>query len=321
MPVRFFIPIRNALFLLLATLTSCLPATPANSTQTAPGATVTATLAPPATVTTTAASVANPTPLPVETMVRETDGMTMAHIPAGTFKMGSDSGDGDEAPVHEVYLDSFWMDTTEVTNGMYSRCVQAGSCKLPRETSSYTRANYYDDPRFADYPVVYVDWSMANAYCQWAGAHLPTEAQWERSASGDDDRIFPWGNDWDVVKRKRLNFADGNNPETTSDVTLNDGFRENAPVGSFEGGRSPYGVYDMAGNVWEWVGDWYDPAYYSSSPTDNPQGPDGPTTEISMRALRGGSWVAANEMVFHTSNRNGLDPSHSSESLGFRCAR
>jgi formylglycine-generating enzyme required for sulfatase activity len=192
---------------------------------------------------------------------------------------------------------------------------------VPRETGSYTQASYCGHPKFADYPVVYVDWSMADAYCQWAGAHLPTEAQWERSASGEDDRIFPWGNDWDVDRRKRLNFADGNNPATTSDITLNDGFRENAPVGSFPGGRSPYGIYDMAGNVWEWVADWYDPTYYSHSPTDNPQGPAASTAEITLRSLRGGSWVAANEIVFHTSNRNGLDPAQSSESLGFRCAR
>ena len=245
----------------------------------------------------------------------------MAHIPAGMFSMGSEDGEADEAPFHEVYLDSFWMDTMEITNKMYRLCVQAGSCKSPRETGSYTQASYYNNPKFADYPVVYVDWSMADTYCQWAGAHLPTEAQWERSASGEDDRIFPWGDSWDVDRRKRLNFADGNNPATTSDITLNDGFRENAPVGSFPGGRSPYGIYDTAGNVWEWVADWYDPAYYANSPANNPQGPSGPTAEITMRALRGGSWVAANENVFHTSNRNGLDPSQSSESLGFRCAR
>jgi formylglycine-generating enzyme required for sulfatase activity len=235
--------------------------------------------------------------------------------------MGSDNGEADEAPVHEVYLDSFWMDTTEITNSMYSLCVEAGDCKPPLDTSSYTRPNYFGDPQYADYPVVHVDWSMADAYCQWAGAHLPTESQWEKAASGEDDRMFPWGDDWDVAKRKRLNFADGNNPETTSDITLNDGFRDSAPVGSFPDGSSPYGIYDMAGNVWEWVADWYDPAYYTNSPSNNPHGPDGPTPEASLRALRGGSWVAANENVFHTSNRNGLEPARSSESLGFRCAR
>lgn len=312
------IPATLTLLSLLATLTSCLPVTPSTPVKAGPTLPISTVTRAATTVTSTATKAAEPTSVPIETITRESDGMTMAHIPAGTFSMGSESGEADEAPVHEVYLDSFWMDTTEITNGMYSRCVKAGSCKLPRETGSYTQASYYGDPKFADYPVVYVDWSMANAYCLWAGAHLPTEAQWERAASGDDDRIFPWGDEWDVVKRKRLNFADGNNPATTSDVRLNDGFRENAPVGSFPGGKSPYGIYDMAGNVWEWVADRYDPAYYLSSPTNNPEGP---TVETSIRALRGGSWVAANEDVFRTSNRNGLDLLQSSESLGFRCAR
>lgn len=307
-----------ALILLLITVTGCLPGTTVPASPTLLLWTATVTNAP---ASSTPTNITQSTRVPTETAVRESDGMLMAHIPAGRFSMGSHDGEADEAPVHDVYLDSFWIDTTEITNAMYSRCVEAGSCKLPRETGSYTESSYYGHPKFADYPVVYVDWSMADAYCQWADAHLPTEAQWERAASGDDDRLFPWGNEWDVAKRKRLNFADGNNPATTSDITLNDGFRENAPVASFPGGKSPYGMYDMAGNVWEWVADWYDPAYYSHSPADNPEGPTGPTESITMRSLRGGSWVAANEIVFHTSNRNGLEPTQSSESLGFRCAR
>ena len=314
---------RLAFIVPLMLATSCQRSTPTEAVSTIPVSSATATLAA-ATLSapvSTPTTVTEPTAIPVETTVRESDGMTMAHIPAGPFIMGSDDGEADEAPMHEVYLDSFWMDVTEITNEMYGLCVEEGSCKLPRQTGSYTQASYFGDPKFAEYPVVYVDWSMANAYCQWAGAHLPSEAQWEKAASGGDDRLFPWGDDWDVDQHKRLNFADGKNPETTSDVTLNDGFRENAPVGSFSAGKSPYGIYDLAGNVWEWVADWYDPAYYSSSPTNNPQGPAGPTSEITMRALRGGSWVAANEIVFHTSNRNGVDPTRSSESLGFRCAQ
>jgi formylglycine-generating enzyme required for sulfatase activity len=301
--------------LVLMMLSSCLPATPVPTDPTLPVLTAT-------TINTTTiptpTKIVEPTPVAVETSLRESDGMIMAHVPSGEFSMGSNDGEADEAPVHEVYLDSFWMDTTEITNRMYSLCVEAGGCKPPLQTSSYTRPSYYGDLNYAEYPVIYVDWSMANAYCQWVGAHLPTEAQWEKAASGGDDRIFPWGDDWDVDKRKRLNFADGNNPETTSDITLNDGFRDSAPVGSFPAGASPYGIYDMAGNVWEWVADWYDPTYYVNSPASNPEGP---SVETSLRALRGASWVAANEDVFRTSNRNGLDPSKSSESLGFRCAQ
>ncbi len=305
------------LVLLVIALSGCQSAISTNPAPTLAIATAAAANTP---VASTATKVVEPTPPSIETTAREADGMIMAHIPAGQFSMGSNNGEADEAPIHDVYLDSFWMDTTEITNRMYGLCVEAGSCEPPLQTSSYTRPSYYGDPKYADYPVIYVDWSMADAYCLWAGAHLPTEAQWEKAASGGDDRIFPWGDDWDVAERKRLNFADGNNPETTSDVTLNDGFRDSAPVGSFPGGASPYGIYDMAGNLWEWVADWYDPTYYVNSPSNNPQGPAEPGADISMRALRGASWVAANQDVFRTSNRNGLDPSKSSESLGFRCA-
>ena len=133
--------------------------------------------------------------------------------------------------------------------------------------------------------------------------------------------IYPWGSDWDVQTRRRLNFADRNNPETTSDLSADDGYGDTAPVGSYQAGKSPYGLYDLAGNVWEWVGDWYDPLYYHDLPVNNPAGPTETTQEISLRVLRGGSWVAANQDVFHTSNRNGLEPSKFSSSIGFRCAR
>lgn len=318
MTIHRAILLYTSFFSVLVMLAGCVPATDVPTDPTLPVPTATTVSTPTVTVPT---NTAQSTPLSIETTIRESDGMTMAQIPAGSFTMGSDHGESDESPMHDVYLDSFLIDTTEITNGMYSMCVQAGSCKPPLQTDSYTRPSYYGDPKYAEYPVIYVDWSMADAYCQWAGGHLPTEAQWEKAASGGDDRLYPWGDDWDVDQRKRLNFADGNNPETTSDITLNDGFRDSAPVGSFPSGMSPYGIYDLAGNLWEWVADWYDPAYYSYSPSSNPPGPTGPTAEISMRALRGASWVAANQDVFRTSNRNGLDPTSSSESLGFRCAQ
>jgi formylglycine-generating enzyme required for sulfatase activity len=247
--------------------------------------------------------------------------MEMVYIPAGKFLMGSDDGEAEEGPAHEVYLDAYWIDQAEITNGMYALCAEAGSCQPPKETGSYTRASYYDDVKFADYPVIFVDWGMANAYCQWAGARLPTEAEWEKAARGESALIYPWGKDWDVESRKRLNFADKNNPEMASDLSADDGYRDTAPVGSYPAGKSPYGIYDLAGNVWEWVADWYAPFYYRDSPLNNPPGPTGPTEEVSMRALRGGAWVAANPDVFHTYNRNGLELSDFSSSVGFRCAR
>jgi formylglycine-generating enzyme required for sulfatase activity len=254
-------------------------------------------------------------------MKRDSDGMLMALVPAGKFTMGSDTGEAEEGPSHEVYLDDFWIDTTEITNQMYSLCVEASACKPPLQTGSYTRKNYHGDSRFLDYPVVNVDWDMANAYCQWVGARLPTEAQWEKSARGTDGRIFTWGNNWDVQKFKRLNFADKNSPELTSDLSVNDGYGDTSPAGHYTAGISPYGIYDLAGNVWEWVADWYDASYYASSPSENPKGPAGPTPGITSHVLRGGSWVSANEVVFHTYNRNDGKANEFSESIGFRCAK
>ncbi|RPI92489.1 MAG: formylglycine-generating enzyme family protein [Chloroflexi bacterium] len=298
--------IRDGLVILVwfSALAGCLPLNPTRDTTTPPEIS-------------TPKNTIEPTHAAFESDVRQSDGMVMVNIPAGEFMMGSDEGEADEGPVHEVYLDAFWMDQTEVTNAMYALCAEAGSCLPPVETGSYTRVNYYSNQRYADYPVIFVGWGMANAYCEWAGARLPSEAEWEKAARGEEGHLYPWGDDWDVQVQLRLNFADRNNPETTSDPRADDGYGDTAPVRSYPAGKSSYGLYDMAGNVWEWVADWYDPLYYRDSPVNNPPG----ATETSLRALRGGSWVAANQDVFHTSNRNGLEPSRFSSSIGFRCAR
>jgi formylglycine-generating enzyme required for sulfatase activity len=250
------------------------------------------------------------------TSVRSHDGVTMSFVPAGAFIMGSDSGETNEGPAHEVVLDAYWIDQTEITNRMYAMCVASAGCQPPMEAGSETRRTYYEDDRYAEYPVLHVDWGMASAYCTWAEARLPTEAEWEKAARGLDGRIYPWGDEWDVHSRRRLNFSDVNDPHGGSDPEANDGFAETAPVASFEAGRSAYGVSDMAGNVWEWVADWYAADYYSHSPTNNPAGP----ASGEMRSLRGGSWVAS-QLVFRTFNRNGLDPTRSATGLGFRCAQ
>ncbi|MCG3146431.1 MAG: Hercynine oxygenase [Gammaproteobacteria bacterium] len=260
-----------------------------------------------------------PAPPPVNTpaadasKITDAKGIPMALVPAGEFTMGSDSYD-DEKPVHQVYLDAFYMDVYEVTNAAYKTCVDAGRCTPPHGTSSYTRSSYYGNSQFDNYPVINVDWNQANAYCEWRGAQLPTEAQWEKAARGTDGRIYPWGNDFQC---RNGNFDD----ETRLDAYVVpggpncDGYEDTSPVGNYPSGKSPYGIYDLAGNVWEWVADWYDSSYYSISPSNNPQGP----ASGEYRAVRGGSW-SFDGLYLRSAYRYGVDPSDSNIYLGFRCA-
>ncbi|NLI41381.1 MAG: SUMF1/EgtB/PvdO family nonheme iron enzyme, partial [Caldisericales bacterium] len=177
---------------------------------------------------------------------REKDEMLMVYVPAGEFEMGDEDGALDEQPVHTVYLDEYWIDQTEVTNGQYERCVAADSCTVPKSSYSSTRDSYYGNRSYADYPVIYVDWNQADAYCKWAGGRLPTEAEWEKASRGTDGRDYPWG---DSIDENHANY-DGNIGDTSE-------------VGRYPKGASPYGALDMAGNVWEWVSDWYAEDYYS----------------------------------------------------------
>jgi formylglycine-generating enzyme required for sulfatase activity len=183
---------------------------------------------------------------------------------------------------------------------MYADCVNAGACQLPLETGSQTRSDYYGNPAFATYPVVHVNWYYARDYCRWAGARLPTEAEWERAARGDDGRLFPWGN----------------SAPTASLANLDQFVGDTLPVGSFADGASPYGVLDMAGNVWEWVHDWYEPDYYTYAPYDNPAGPG--SSSVDQRAGRGGSWYwnkAFSSNVYH----DWWEPEEHGSGVGFRC--
>ncbi|NSW53369.1 MAG: SUMF1/EgtB/PvdO family nonheme iron enzyme [Anaerolineae bacterium] len=236
------------------------------------------------------------------TRMREMDGMEMVYVPEGVFTMGSEEGDIYEQPAHEVYLDAYWIDMYEVTNEQYEQCVAAGACTKPYKSISQTRDNYYMNPEYGNFPVVYVDWYGAAAYCEWVGGGLPTEAQWEKAARGVDGRMYPWGNDPPTCSL--ANF----NPGT---VCLGDTSR----VGSNPAGVSPYGAFDMAGNVWEWVLDWWDEAYYQSSPVENPTGP----VSGEFRVMRGGSWINDTDSLLSASRVAG-NPYWDWYDYGFRCA-
>jgi formylglycine-generating enzyme required for sulfatase activity/tRNA A-37 threonylcarbamoyl transferase component Bud32 len=251
------------------------------------------------------------------TQTRRQDGMVMLYVPAGEFLMGSANSDGDawedEKPQHTVYLDSFWIDKTEVTNAQYRECVLVGACTAPSNSGSYSHDSYYGNSAYDNYPVIYVNWNQAKAYCTWAGARLPTEAEWEKAARGTDGRTYPWGDTFDGSK---LNFCDQNCAFDWKDTNANDGYADTAPIGSYPAGASPYGALDLAGNVWEWVNDWYDAGYYGRSPAVNPLGP----ASGSSRVLRGGSWSSIGRVV-RAAKRFGGDPSGSFNFVGFRCAR
>jgi len=236
------------------------------------------------------------------------DGMTQMYIPASKFQMGTHAEEDwvgeDEFPQHEVYLNSFWMDKTEVTNAEYKKCVQAGNCVAPYSNASETRKSYYDNSEFYDYPVIQVDWAQAQVYCQWAGRRLPTEAEWEKAARGPYGQTFPWqgegyGSDFSNFDI----YHDWPNADTTQ-------------VGSFPKGASFYEVMDMAGNVYEWIEDWYAIDYYQHSPAEDPTGPD----QGVKRVIRGGAWTS--DWVFlRSAARLSLYPNQFSNDVGFRCVQ
>ncbi len=247
------------------------------------------------------------------------DGMLQVYVPGGKFQMGGLDGDAqdDEKPAHPVTVGPFWMDKVEVTNAMYQLCVSAGVCNPPSEFKSESREMYFGSPDFADYPVVYVDWNDAKTYCEWAGRRLPTEAEWEFAARGNADyRRYPWGD-----QSPTNNLAN-------YDYTVRDTTR----VGSYPTGASPFGALDMAGNVWEWVADYYDPGYYAQAGADNPTGPNKAGVNGPRVVLRGGSWADGFKDL-RVSNRGfGVAPDLTADSkseayagesnprVGFRCA-
>jgi len=215
-------------------------------------------------------------------------GAEMLIIPEGEFIQGSEEGFPDEVPVRTVYLDTFYLDKLEVTNQEYRDCVEEGACDLPRRLDCCTEQpggyvhfpDYFGNPEFDDYPVIFITWYDAHDYCEWRGARLATEAEWEKASRGTDGRTFPWGNEEPTPEL--INFTW---PWPGGEITQRPRFTT-SPVGSYPEGASPYGVLDLAGNVYEWVWDRYDKQYYQYAPDVNPMGPD----TGDFRVTRGGSF-------------------------------
>jgi len=237
----------------------------------------------------------------------------MVFVSAGSFSMGSEESSSKAAPIHTVTLDEFYIDQYEVTNALYAQCVTEFVCAPPANTRSHTRDQYYGNIEFADYPVINVTWEDAAAYCEWRGARLPTEAEWEKAARGEDGLRYPWGDEFDG---SILNFCDTSCPSENANQDFADGYPDTSPSGSFPEGRSPYNAYDMAGNVWEWVIDWYAEDYYEISPELNPTGP----ASGEERVLRGGSWFFS-DVFAQTAFRYKQDPDSYFSFIGFRCVR
>ena len=282
-----------------------------------------------------------PTPVSLslgDTRTRPLDGAVMVYVPAGEYTMGSAKDQmgyilqlcevddfrifgedarcfstefADETPARIIALDGFWIDRTEVTNKQYERCVDAGTCTPPTMNTSYTRATYYGDSAYDDYPVIWVGWDQAADYCHWVGARLPTEAEWEYAARGPESRLFPWGDTFDGT---RLNYCDASCELGTADHSTDDGYPDTAPVGSYPSGVSWCGALDMAGNVREWVSDWYGP--YQGGKQEDPTGPDSGSLLVS----RGGSWFDVPTNV-RSEKRGQNTPDFSVYKLGMRCVK
>ncbi|MER3421928.1 MAG: formylglycine-generating enzyme family protein [Nitrospiraceae bacterium] len=223
----------------------------------------------------------------------------MVYIPAGPFIRGTNAGGFDEKPEMRIYLDAFSIDRYEVTNFQYQAFVAAANHRPAGPPSRY--AKNMARLRGINQPVVYVSWEDAEAFCRWKGKRLPTEAEWEKAMRGTDGRLWPWGSAQDLMA---ANWA-----------RTNDGFDVTAPVGSFKRDVSPYGVADGAGNVMEWVADWYAEDAHRDPAEKNPKGPEFGV----YRVLKGGGYTSTGSDVRITS-RTRMVPDFRDETIGFRCA-
>jgi sulfatase modifying factor 1 len=223
----------------------------------------------------------------------------MVTIPGGSFVRGTESGGFDEQPQRTIHVDVFSIDRYEVTNHYYQQFVLATGHRKPGLPARYAKSS--GKMKGTNQPVVYVSWDDATEYCRWKGKRLPTEAEWEKAMRGEDGRLWPWGN------KEQANGANW--------ARVQDGYDVSAPVGSFQADKSPYGVMDGAGNVIEWVDDWYDETYYKRSSEQNPPSPEYGT----YRVLRGGGYTTTGGDVRITS-RSKMMPDFRDESIGFRCA-
>ena len=227
------------------------------------------------------------------------DGMVLVYVPEGEFNMGHTDFPGDPGFVHTVYLDAYWIDRTEVTNGMYSLCILAGVCRPPASSASSTHSEYFGNSQYVDYPVINVTWTNALSYCAWARRRLPTEAEWEKAARGTEGRNYPWGNGAPNMELANYNSNVG---DTTR-------------VGQYPQGASPYGALDLAGNVAEFVHDAYMLTYYQTPDYNNPQGP---AHSLYGKVFRGGSWNDPEDNLYSFKRSNNFEGSWNN--LGFRCA-
>ena len=237
----------------------------------------------------------------------------MASVPADCFQMGDPSNVGldNERPAHPVCLSAFQMDIKEVANSEYFRCVDTGPCKRPGDTGSASdRSPYYGKTTYANYPVIFISWSQAKTYCEWLEKRLPTEAEWEFAARGGlPGKKYPWGDEDPVCTSGAFNGAQDGSCFAPGETA-----HDTAPMGYFA--PNGFGLYDLAGNVSEWVNDWYDAGYYSSSPVLNPTGPGYAT----YRVLRGGSFYS-NMNDLRVSRRDFDTPATQNSTYGFRCVK
>ena len=253
-------------------------------------------------------------------------------VPAGSFNMGDDQGEVNERPIHEVMIDEFWLDKTEVTNDQFNAFVndtghittaeaEGGGFLFDRDWVYVDGANWRhplgpdsDLVGLGGNPVVLVSWSDASEYCEWTGGRLPTEAEWEYAARGQESFHYPWG---DTFDGDNLNFCDSNCPFDWADENANDLYEFTAPVGSYPDGTSWVGAADLAGNVWEWVADWYQDGYYEDSPAENPAGP----RQGIYRVLRGGGWSGDDYLARSSARSGDVAPEDGTNFIGFRCAQ